>query len=228
MAEKSWDDEDFDPGVNYSSRVTDKWEGEDEDDAADNWEDLDEDEQKAAEEKKKLETVKKKKSLKDKIAEKEEKLKKEREERIKAKEQMEKELTAEERQKRVEESDFELAKNMLGVNDAKPVGDGIESMQPKSKSDFEEFANALSKKICQFETNPFYATFLESLFRNLTVNIESDSIKKLGTCLTVLATEKSKQEKPAKGKKKKTGPKLKQDNNTDYYDDEYGDFNDFM
>lgn len=228
MAEKSWDDEDFDPNANYGNRATDKWEGEDEDEAVQNWEDLDEDEQKAEEEKKKQEPAKKKKTLKEKIAEKEERLRKEKEERLKAKELMEKELTAEEKQRRVEESDFQIAQSMLGVNDPKPVGDGIESMQPKSKSDFEEFANALTKQICQFETSPFYATFLESLFRNLTVNIDSDSIKKLGSCLNVLATEKSKQEKPAKGKKKKTGLKLKQDNNTDYYDDDYADFNDFM
>lgn len=64
--------------------------------------------------------------------------------------------------------------------------------------------------------------------KEILLSVDSDSIKKLGSCLNVLATEKSKQEKPAKGKKKKTGPKLKQDNNTDYYDDDYADFNDFM
>lgn len=61
-----------------------------------------------------LEPTKKKKTFKEKLAEKEERLKKEKEERLKAKELMEKELTAEEKQKRVEESDFQIAQSMLG------------------------------------------------------------------------------------------------------------------
>ncbi|GBN86899.1 hypothetical protein AVEN_158649-1 [Araneus ventricosus] len=121
-ADADWENEDFEP-VLKKPVVSDKWEGEDEDDdVKDNWDD---EEEEGKEEKPDQNMVavqpKKKKSLAQIIAEKEEKKRKEVEEKMKLLEVNKKELTPEERlahklkqQKLQEEADLQLAKETFG------------------------------------------------------------------------------------------------------------------
>ncbi|CAL1270739.1 unnamed protein product [Larinioides sclopetarius] len=128
-ADADWENEDFEP-VLKKTVITDKWEGEDEDDdVKDNWDD---EEEEGKEEKPDQNThvsyfpvvavqPKKKKSLAHIIAEKEEKKRKEMEEKMKLLEVNKKELTPEERvahklkqQKLQEEADLQLAKETFG------------------------------------------------------------------------------------------------------------------
>ncbi|XP_067016766.1 eukaryotic translation initiation factor 3 subunit J-like isoform X2 [Acropora muricata] len=129
-----WDDEEFEP-QDFGVKQSDKWEGEDEDDndVKENWDDEDEDDTKEKPEKTENETdqatpqekVKKRRTLKQVLKEKEEKANEEapltEQEKQLQKEEEVKPLTEEEqlaeklkRQKLVEESDLELAKQAFG------------------------------------------------------------------------------------------------------------------
>lgn len=92
-------------------------------------------------------------------------------------------------------------------------------MCPSSKEDFNEFEKLLKEKISQFEKSVHYSSFLESLFRELcisckrsiflsprslgfvtnnsflSVTVEVDDLKKVSNSLSVLLSEKQKQEK---------------------------------
>uniref|UniRef100_A0A8C7TT88 Eukaryotic translation initiation factor 3 30 kDa subunit n=1 Tax=Oncorhynchus mykiss TaxID=8022 RepID=A0A8C7TT88_ONCMY len=99
-----------------------------------------------------------------------------------------------------------------------------------------EFEKLLKDKKSPFETSIHYSSFLESLFRDL---LEVEDLKKVSNSLTVLLSEKQKQEKQLnKGKKKKKGvvaaggmkSKMK-DDLSDYgeFDGGYAqDYEDFM
>ncbi|XP_051545481.1 eukaryotic translation initiation factor 3 subunit J-A isoform X2 [Myxocyprinus asiaticus] len=248
MAEAdSWDADSFEPEeLVKKAAVHDKWEGEDEDDdVKDNWDD-DEEEEKVEE--KKTETEAKpteKKKLSDKIKEKEnlqrkkqEELKKQSEESKNSTERTpEEELAEKLRVKKLQEdSDLELAKEAFGLVSNNVTG--IDAMSPSSKEDFTEFERLLREKISPYEKSIHYSSFLESLFRDLCLSLEVDDLKKINNSLTVLLSEKQRQEKQNKGKKKKKGvlpggglkAKLK-DDLADYgeFDGGYAqDYEDFM
>ncbi|GIY09524.1 eukaryotic translation initiation factor 3 subunit J [Caerostris extrusa] len=183
-SDNDWENDDFVPTLKKPV-VTDKWEGEDEDDnVKDNWDD--EDEEKEKEEKSEQTVVatqpKKKKTLAQAIAEKEEKRRKEIEEKMKLLE-IEKNLTPQERlahklkqQKLQEEADLQLAKETFGVTD-EPVT-GIDQMIPSSREDFDTFRKLLVDKISQNESAPHFYSFLEELCRDLCLNLPPDEIKK--------------------------------------------------
>uniref|UniRef100_A0AAY4CV36 EIF3j n=1 Tax=Denticeps clupeoides TaxID=299321 RepID=A0AAY4CV36_9TELE len=151
-----------------------------------------------------------KKKLSEKIKEKEE-LERKEEELKKAFEESKEsdQLTSEEElaerlrvQKLQEDSDLELAKDAFGV--ANNVT-GIDAMSPTSKDDFTEFEKLLKDKILPYEKSIHYSSFLESLFRDLCLSLEVEDLKKINNSLTVLLSEKQRQEKQSKGKKKKKG-----------------------
>uniref|UniRef100_A0A663DT54 Eukaryotic translation initiation factor 3 subunit J n=1 Tax=Aquila chrysaetos chrysaetos TaxID=223781 RepID=A0A663DT54_AQUCH len=187
--------------------------------------------------------VSEKKKIAEKIKEKEKLQKKKQEElkkRLEAPEEH-KELTPEEQladklrlKKLQEESDLELAKETFGVNNTC----GIDAMNPSSKDDFTEFGKLLKEKITQYEKSLHYASFLEALVRDVCISLEIDDLKKITNTLTVLCSEKQKQEKQNKAKKKKKGvvpggglKATMKDDLADYggYDGEYvQDFEDFM
>ncbi|KAM9529250.1 eukaryotic translation initiation factor 3 subunit J-A-like [Salvelinus alpinus] len=229
MAEgDSWDADTFDPDepaiVAKKAVVADKWEGEDEDeDIKDNWDD-EEEELKNAEEKKAAETkLSEKKKLAEKIKERESLQRKKQEElRKRLEESNETELTPEEElaeklqeeetelkpeeelaEKLQEETGLLLAQDAFGVvNNVK----GIDAVSPSSKDDFTDFEKLLKDKITPFESSIHYSGFLESLFRDLCLSLEVEDLKKVSNSLTVLLSEKQKQEKQLnKGKKKKKG-----------------------
>ncbi|XP_040825292.1 eukaryotic translation initiation factor 3 subunit J isoform X1 [Ochotona curzoniae] len=179
----------------------DRWEGEDEDeDVKDNWDD-DEDEKKEETEVKPEVKISEKKKIAEKIKEKERQQKKRQEEIKKRLEEPEepKVLTPEEQladklrlKKLQEESDLELAKETFGVNNTVY---GIDAMNPSSRDDFTEFGKLLKDKITQYEKSLYYASFLEALVRDLCISLEIDDLKKITNSLTVLCSEKQKQEK---------------------------------
>ncbi|XP_077119295.1 eukaryotic translation initiation factor 3 subunit J isoform X2 [Ranitomeya variabilis] len=250
MAETdSWEADDFEPEEPTQKggplTVKDRWEGEDEEDEVkDNWDDEEEAENK--QEPEKIEQkVPDKKKLQEKIKAKE-KLSKNKQEEIKKRleapeeeepvnlspeEQMSEKLRLKKLQ---EDADLELAKEAFGVVSIT----GIDAMNPSSREDFVEFGKLLKEKITQYEKSLYYPTLLETLVRDICISLELDDLKKVSNSLTVLCSEKQKQEKQNKAKKKKKGVvpggglKANMKNDLADYggvDDEYGrEFEDFM
>ncbi|XP_043849542.1 LOW QUALITY PROTEIN: eukaryotic translation initiation factor 3 subunit J-like [Dromiciops gliroides] len=190
----------------------DHWEGKNEDDdVKENWDDDDEEKKKKEETEVKPETkVSEKKKIAEKIKEKERQQKKRQKEIKKRLEEPEesKEITLEEQladkvrlNKLQEEADLELAKETFGVNNTIC---GIDAMNPSSRDDFTEFGKLLKDKITQYEKSLYYASFLEALVRYVCISLEIDDLKNITNSLTVLCSEKQKQEKQSKAKKKKS------------------------
>ncbi|XP_050955851.1 LOW QUALITY PROTEIN: eukaryotic translation initiation factor 3 subunit J-A [Labeo rohita] len=218
----SWDADSFEPEEPIKKAAAhDKWEGEDEDDdVKDNWDD-DEEEEKEEEKMSVYSTDHKvlneakpteKKKLSEKIKEKENLQRKKQEELKKQIEESKDstELTPEEElaeklrvKKLQEDSDLELAKEAFGVVSNNVTG--IDAMSPSTKDDFTEFERLLKEKISSYEKSIHYSSFLETLFRDLCLSLEVDDLKKISNSLTVLLSEKQRQEKANKGKKKKKG-----------------------
>ncbi|XP_056427548.1 eukaryotic translation initiation factor 3 subunit J [Hyla sarda] len=215
MAETdSWEVDDFEPEEPVLKggpiTVKDRWEGEDEEeDVKDNWDDEEETENKELE-KTVEQKVPEKKKLLEKIKEKERISKKKQEELKKRLEEPEEpvNLSPEEQlaeklrlKKLQEDADLELAKEAFGVGSVT----GIDAMNPSSRDDFTEFGKLLKEKITQFEKSLYYPTFLETLVRDICISLELEDLKKVSNSLTVLCSEKQKQEKQNKAKKKKKG-----------------------
>ncbi|KPP79437.1 eukaryotic translation initiation factor 3 subunit J-A-like, partial [Scleropages formosus] len=169
----SWDAENFEPDEPIKKvAVLDRWEGEDEEDnVKDNWDDEEEEEEGEEEE------------------EEEEKKQSEETTELTPEEQLAEKLRVKKLQ---EEADLELAKEAFGVTNTVPR---IDSMSPTSKDDFTEFERLLKEKISQYEKSVHYTSFLDSLFRDLCISLEVDELKKINLSLTVLLSEKQKQEK---------------------------------
>ncbi|XP_073474361.1 eukaryotic translation initiation factor 3 subunit J [Aquarana catesbeiana] len=254
MAENdSWEVEDFEPEEQVrkvaavtAAAATDRWEGEDEEEEVkDNWDDEEEAANKAEAqtESQKVESkASEKKKLNEKIKEKERLLKKKQEELKKRIEEPEpEELSPEEQlaeklrlKKLQEDADLELAKEAFG--EVTNVS-GIDAMNPSSRDDFTEFGRLLKEKITQYEKSLYYPTFLEALLRDICISLEVDDLKKVSNTLSVLCSEKQKQEKQNKAKKKKKGvvpggglKATMKDDLLDYggVDEGYREFEDFM
>ncbi|EAW77271.1 eukaryotic translation initiation factor 3, subunit 1 alpha, 35kDa, isoform CRA_c [Homo sapiens] len=168
----------------------DRWEGEDEDeDVKDNWDDDDDEKKEEAEVKPEVK-ISEKKKIAEKILEEPEEPKV-----LTPEEQLADKLRLKKLQ---EESDLELAKETFGVNNAVY---GIDAMNPSSRDDFTEFGKLLKDKITQYEKSLYYASFLEVLVRDVCISLEIDDLKKITNSLTVLCSEKQKQEKPKRRRK---------------------------
>ncbi|EDO45638.1 predicted protein [Nematostella vectensis] len=244
-----WDDEKFEPGEVPADGVTDKWEGEDEDDdIKESWDDDDEDEKKEDEAKNtEAAAPKKKKTLKQILKEKEEQKLLEEKRKAEEKQKLEeedKELTPEEqmaeklrRQKIVEESDLLVAMDTFGVGTQEEASrTGLDSMIPSTKEEFTEYSKLLVEKLTKFETNPEYIPFLEATLREICVSLDPEDIKKLSSTLNMLQSEKLKAQKGKKAKSKATkkatltgGAKMGRKDEMDYsYGDLGNEYDDFM
>ncbi|XP_046439155.1 eukaryotic translation initiation factor 3 subunit J-like [Daphnia pulex] len=241
-AEADWDAEDFEPSVPVpvtTAIISDKWEGEDEDEPVkDSWED-EETENKPAEVKAAATATKKKSSkrLEEKIAEKE---KKSREEAEARKILQEANMTPEERiaeklrrQKLVEESDFEMAKETFGITGSLPTEGSIDEANPSSKEEFSEFKNNLVKKLQSLSTKACYNDFIEDFIKDVCIGLEVEVLRKVSLTTKSLHEEKLKMVKAATkgGKKGKTKVALKMDKGmVDNFGDDFGggDYDDFM
>jgi len=245
----AWDDEEFD--VNKAG-VTDKWDGEDEDDddLMDNWDDEGDEDATKNKDNVPASQPKKKMTRLERIAEKEAKKKEEFEAKkreMQAEEDRIKELSPEEQleeklknQRLQEESDLELAKEAFGVTEViKEVIPGqktIDNFNPTDREEFIELSNMISKKLITYEHKIEYSTFLENMFRDCCAGVDPEDIKRISNSLNILATEKLKLTKAAtKGGKKKaaakkntlsTGKGVK--NDMAYDDDYYNEYEDFM
>ncbi|XP_058463436.1 eukaryotic translation initiation factor 3 subunit J [Malaya genurostris] len=220
--------------------VVNKWDGEDEEEEVkDSWEDEDELEEKKDEEKIETPKAKPKKTLQQKIADKE-KLKQEELARRKA-EQEEENLTPEQKlaeklrlQKLQEESDLKTALETFGVT---TLAGGIDGMHPTTKEEFVELADAITKKLSNYKSDPEYTNFLEDLVTKIFASLPSANIRKVKGILDNLFLEKQKLEKGDKPKKSKGGKikaRLRMDGENTNFDeyptkyDDYDEFDDFM
>lgn len=216
-----------------------KWDGEDEDDVKDSWEDDDEEEKddKKSGEGDEAQVVKKakpQKNLSKKIAERE-RLKQQKEEEM-ARER-EANMTPEEKlaeklrlQKIQEEADLRAAMDTFGITEKS----GIDALQPKNKAELTELADAISKKVSSYKHLVDFPGFLEELVRNVCVNLGSSDLQKIKKTIDNLYAEKQKleKEKSKKGSKGKTKANLRIEtdsaNMKEYQPYESYDYEDFM
>ncbi|XP_037511189.1 eukaryotic translation initiation factor 3 subunit J isoform X2 [Rhipicephalus sanguineus] len=231
-----WEKEDYEPpSFAKKPAVGDRWEGEDEEDVKDNWDDEDEEKEATppAEASATAVAPKKKKPLSQIIQEKEERRRREAEEKRAREEQQRAALTPEEeqaeklrRQRMQEEADLQLAKEAFGLTES----DGIDSLQPVTRDDFDNLRKALATKLTACERSPHYMGFLDDLLRDLSLNMEPEDVKRLSSSLNAVANEKVKQQKlkhKKKGAKKGASLNVGKDDglvNLDDYGNEYDDF----
>ncbi|XP_033749787.1 eukaryotic translation initiation factor 3 subunit J-like [Pecten maximus] len=200
----AWDAEDFDVNAGFSSgtNTADAWAGEDEEEVKDNWED--EEEEKKADDSASTPSEakafqRKKKKLADRIAEKQAA-------KLKAQEEERRVLTPEEelseklrRRKLQEESDLKLAKEAFGTSDVT----GIDAMYPETEEEYKEFEEALKNKITYFDKSKHYVSFIEKLFTDIVLTLDTEDVRKVGSCITTIYQEKQKQQRELKKKEKK-------------------------
>ncbi|KAJ3291009.1 Eukaryotic translation initiation factor 3 subunit J [Borealophlyctis nickersoniae] len=243
-----WDDEDIEVKVPVIPIIKKgDWDDEDaeDEDVKAAWDDDDEEEEKPAPKTSSTPTTpptpaKKKQNIKKTIAaKKEEEERKKRELAAKRAEDEFADETPEERklrlQKQVMEADFEHTKDLFGgissasANEA-PASSKMESMNPDTKADFDEYVKVVMEKFSTFEKSSSYSYFVETLLRDLLVPLNVDDTRRISSSLTAMLNEKQKASKDAKKKKGgkgalKTGPKGVDTTN---YDDVYDEFEDFM
>jgi len=241
-----WDADDFEPEVDLAKavKVSDKWEGEDEDDdVKDAWDASSEDENSQKDENKSTAPTvqrKKKKNLADKIAEKENAKHKDLED-LAAAEEMERlkntpeAIAAEKlRIKMKEEQDaIEAAKELCGLKDTAVAEGTIDAMSPVTKEEFDDFQQALSEKISGYSESEHYPDCVVELIKNICINLNTITLKKIKNDVEAFHSAKLKEEKAAKaGKKPKPKANLKMDLDRDLYGGgaiDYGnDMDDFM
>ncbi|KAF5269812.1 hypothetical protein FQR65_LT05858 [Abscondita terminalis] len=226
-----WDDDNFEPQALGATNLSNKWEGEDEDDdVKDNWEDEEEEKEKKIEESVAVEVKQKsKKKLQDIIAEKERAKREELEQQLKEKE--EEDISQEEQLRRQKESDLNLALETTFGGGNKNFG--IDGTQLTNKDEIQELAENLTKNVQQLAKNEDYPIFVESLVRGVCATLNSFDLKKIKTTIDNLYLEKQRIEKGDKSKKNKgkgkAKLKLEGDNLNQYsaYVDDY-DYDDFM
>ncbi|XP_065168514.1 eukaryotic translation initiation factor 3 subunit J [Atheta coriaria] len=226
---ESWDDDNFEPEVKVivPTAATNKWEGEDEDDdIKDSWEDEDEEKTKEEPSEKAVQKAKKK-SLAERLAEKQKLKIEELERRRAAAENDDDEVSAEEKLRMQKESDLKLALETT-FGDAETLSDC-----PTTLEEFDEYANALIRKIQPLTKSTEFPNFAENLVRDLCATLSSLDIKKIRNTIDNLYLEKQKVEKGDKTKKNKGKGKVKlkvEDSNqySAYAVDQYDDYDDFM
>ncbi|KAB7497298.1 Eukaryotic translation initiation factor 3 subunit J [Armadillidium nasatum] len=217
MSDVEWDaDEYIPPPVTSARAVTDKWEGEDEEeDVKESWEDDEESKKNDLENQTTSTTAKKKKKkITEIVAEKEKRHLQELERRQKEKEQERRNQTPEDilaeklrLQKIQEDADLQLASELMGEKE-KSEPESLDAFDLSSSSGLSEFRIAFTKKIKtidRLEKRPFYVTFVEDVCRDLCEKLETEDIKRVTTILNSLYNEKVKANKPVKGKKKGAG-----------------------
>ncbi|XP_056022161.1 eukaryotic translation initiation factor 3 subunit J-A [Ostrea edulis] len=174
---------------------------------------------------------KKKKPLAERIAEREAaKVAKEEEEKkqntpLTAEEELTEKLRREKIQK---EADLKLAKEAFGIEVT-----GIDAMYPETEEEYNKFEEALKTKISFFEKSKYYVPFLEKLFTNLAVSLESEDVKRIGATLNTVFHEKQRQQKEQEKNSKKKGKKkivIKAERDNDFGDlaaASTGEYNDY-
>merc|ERR1719322_481313 len=133
------------------------------------------------------------------------------------------------RQQKIEEnSKLALAKNLVGIKENK-----IDGLVPVTKEDFEQFGKAISEKIQMFSTSEHYSDLIENITKEICVDLNTASLKKVKLNIESLHSAKLKEEKALKsGKKSVKGKSVKMDLDKDIYGgsigDGFDDMDDFM
>lgn len=219
----------------------------DDDDLDDDW-DIDSEEErekarKAEEEKQKL------KSLKQKMKERDEAERRAKEARMK---EMNRIKTAEEIEKEQEEAHLAIAADMLGMGDDDDICSGKQStklssandpdeinllnMKPKTKKDFQQLSDMMTKRVFEFESSPEFKYFLDTMFRSIANKIDEDNyqtVMDLGKAVNSIGNNKQQEwkRKNKKTKNKTNKPTLgkSQTQAQDSWDTHhYDDYDDFM
>ncbi|CAG8529743.1 4467_t:CDS:2 [Paraglomus brasilianum] len=223
---KAWDDEDVD-----------------EDQIKDSWEESEEEENKV--EQKEAPPKKKKVPLAQKIAEREARQREEAEAKLAKlkllqEEEDEDPIKRKERLRELEiKSDMENVKAMLGdaINIGVDSQSKLDSINPRTKEEFDEFSKLLVERIRKHESKSSYPTFIHNFVRELCLPLKDGDVKKISTTLNTLANEKIRaareKDKPQrkKGKIKPTlasGGKDDVIDTTNYSKFDDDDFDSFM
>ncbi|XP_050739396.1 eukaryotic translation initiation factor 3 subunit J-like isoform X2 [Eriocheir sinensis] len=227
MSDVSWDDDDFEPVKAAPVLPSDKWDGEDEDDVKDNWDD--EDEEKPASTTTTTtgttattttaQAKKKKKKIGDIIAEKEAKQHEEAERRRREAEERAAGQTAAGKlaeklrlQKVQEDADLQLASELVGTGGGGGGGGEddprlLEVVDLNTTEGLSLLRRVVVSKVRatdRLEKRPAFVTFVEDITRDLCQNLEMDEVKRVTAVLNTLYNEKMRASKP-KNKKKQTG-----------------------
>lgn len=244
MSDADWDADDFEPEVGAAAgnkKVTDKWDGEDEDDdIKDSWDkESEEEDSKGSEDSNSIKAVqrKKKKKMHEIIAEKEAAKMKELEDKARAQADQDFANTPEgklaeklKQQKIAEMENLDLARDMLGVTSG-----SVDTMIPQNKEDFDQLSKAIVEKVQLFSSSSHYQDFVEGLIKDLTLDLQATTLKKIKIHVETLHSTKMKEEKASKAGGKKGGKgrsNVKMDLDKDIfggssgpnYEDEYDDF----
>ncbi|KAM7268011.1 hypothetical protein ACFE04_010177 [Oxalis oulophora] len=110
-------------------------------------------------------------------------------------------------QRLVEEADFKSTTELFGK---KRDGKSLDLFIPKSESDFVEYAELISHKLCPYEKSFHYLGLLKAVMRLSMANLKAADAKEVASSITAIANERLKAEKEANAGKKKTGAKKKQ------------------
>ncbi|KAI8819865.1 eukaryotic translation initiation factor 3 subunit J [Fimicolochytrium jonesii] len=249
-----WENEDEDVGTPVISvAAKGAWDDEDasDDDVKDAWDASDEEGEKTAEQKSSSTSAaapKKKKTLAQKIAERKEEEERKRAEfaqkqaKSTADDDEYPDETPEERKARLQqavvEADLQNAKDLFGAVPAgQPAASNskLETMNPTTKLDFDEYLKEVNEKFSTFESKAQYSYFVESLVRSLLVPLNLEDTRRISSSVTAMINEKQKAQKTVGGKKKarkkaalKSGPGAEGGIDTTNYDDVYDDYEDFM
>ncbi|XP_045135249.1 eukaryotic translation initiation factor 3 subunit J-like [Portunus trituberculatus] len=244
MSDVSWDDDDFEPKKATPALPSDKWDGEDEDDVKDNWDD-EEDRALAANSTATTTTTttqvkKKKKKLGDIIAEKEAKQQEEVERRRRELEERATKSTLEGQlaeklrlQKVQEDADLQLASELVGDSTSSTQDDdcrlleGVDLSTAEGLSSLRRSLVAKIRETDRLEKRPAYIAFLEDLVRDLCQNVEVDEVKKVTGVLNTLYNEKMRANKP-KSKKKQLGKAKLNVGSGPLVDDFAAEYDDFI
>jgi translation initiation factor 3 subunit J len=131
------------------------------------------------------------------------------------------------RRKLQEEADLDNAKDVFaGTTSTLQKGEtlSLDTFQPKTATDFDDYANALGEKFKTFQNHKQYPAFVKLLVKNAIAALDVEDLKAVSATVTVASNEKIKQEREAeKGKKKVSTKKtVNLDNPL------RGDYDDFM
>ncbi|GER53036.1 eukaryotic translation initiation factor 3subunit J [Striga asiatica] len=110
-------------------------------------------------------------------------------------------------QRLVEEADYKATTELFSKK-----GDDktLENFIPKTESDFAEYAELISHKLCPYEKSYHYIGLLKAVMRLSMTSLKGADAKEIASSITAIANEKIKAEKEANAGKKKTGGKKKQ------------------
>ncbi|PSS36635.1 Eukaryotic translation initiation factor 3 subunit J-A like [Actinidia chinensis var. chinensis] len=107
----------------------------------------------------------------------------------------------------VEEADFRSTRELFGRGSDEKT---LDNFIPKSESDFLEYAELISHKLCPYEKSFHYMGLLKAVMRLSMTSLKGADAKEVGSSVTAIANEKIKAEKEANAGKKKTGTRKKQ------------------